>query len=176
MNTRTLLRLGASMLAGATALTGCAGAPAVPAAAAKASTVVSVSDVWVKAAGTGMTGAFGTIANSGSADVTLVAAASPASRRAELHETTASSSGQSAMRAKEGGFTLPAGSSFVLEPGANHIMLMDLTGPLKAGDHVALTLTFSDQSTLNVTASVKDFAGANEKYASSSASATGMGH
>ncbi len=190
MNTSALLRLGAPVLAAAFALTGCAGGPSAgaPAQAASgqaapagtpsgpASSAVTVSDAWVKAAPTGMTGAFGTIANTAPRDVTLVAASTDAAHRAELHETVAGSSGQPAMRAKDGGFTIPAGGSLTLRPGADHIMLMDLAAPLRAGDDVTVTLTFSDHSTLDVTARVKDFSGANESYVGTPSAAAGAGH
>ena len=68
------------------------------------------------------------------------------------------------MREKDGGFVIPAGGKLALEPGANHIMLMGLSGPLTAGSDVTFTLTFSDDSTYEVTAPVKDYSGANENY------------
>jgi copper(I)-binding protein len=43
-------------------------------------------------------------------------------------------------------------------------MLMDLKAPLTAGADVPVTVTFQDGSTLDVTAQVRDFAGANENY------------
>jgi len=43
-------------------------------------------------------------------------------------------------------------------------MLMDLTAPLVAGDDVTLTLTYSDGTSSEITAPVKDYAGANENY------------
>jgi copper(I)-binding protein len=36
---------------------------------------------------------------------------------------------------------LPAGRTVVLEPGGDHIMLIDLAGPLKAGQRVQIQLT-----------------------------------
>ncbi|MGO1850709.1 copper chaperone PCu(A)C [Microbacterium sp.] len=147
------------------ALTGCApqSAPAdvesVP-----AGDVVTIEDAWVKAADEGMSASFGTLVNSGEDDVTVVAVASDASSMLELHETVENESGEMIMREIEGGFVLPAGGEFVLEPGANHIMLMDLTAPLRAGDEATFTLTFSDDSTYEFTAPVKDYSGANENY------------
>ena len=37
---------------------------------------------------------------------------------------------------------LPAGQTVELKPGGYHVMLMDLNGPVKAGDAVPLTLVF----------------------------------
>lgn len=82
----------------------------------------------------------------------------------QLHETVANDAGEMVMQEKQGGFVIPAGGSFDLEPGGNHIMLMDLTAPLAAGDETTFTLTFSDDSTYEFTAPVKDYSGANENY------------
>jgi copper(I)-binding protein len=43
-------------------------------------------------------------------------------------------------------------------------MLMGLVSPIKAGDEISFTLTFSDGSTFEFTVPAKDFAGANENY------------
>jgi hypothetical protein len=72
--------------------------------------------------------------------------------------------GQMVMQPKKGGITVKAGGSAVLEPGGDHIMLMDLPGPVKVGDDVMLTLTFDDGTTLEVTAPAKEFDGGNESY------------
>jgi copper(I)-binding protein len=45
-------------------------------------------------------------------------------------------------------------------------MLMDLKAPLSPGADVPVTVTFDDGSTLDVTAQIRDFAGANEHYQS----------
>ncbi|MGW9630332.1 copper chaperone PCu(A)C [Agromyces sp. NPDC055520] len=154
-------------LAAVLALAGCAGAPPAetPAASveAEAATSVTVTDAWVKAGDDGMTALFGTLDNGGSATITLSGAETGAAEMAELHETV-ESDGAMTMREKDGGFEIAAGGHLVLEPGANHVMLMGLTGPLRAGDEVTVTLAFSDGSTLDVVAPVKDYQGANEAY------------
>lgn len=149
-------------------LAGC-GSPGTDAAATQeptvvASDVVTIDDAWVKAAESGMTAAFGKIVNSGDTDVTVVSVSSPAASMLEMHETVADETGEMVMQEKDGGFTIPAGDDLLLEPGANHIMLMGLVEPVKAGDEVTVTLTFSDDSTLDLTALAKDFAGAEETY------------
>ncbi|ACZ21116.1 uncharacterized conserved protein [Sanguibacter keddieii DSM 10542] len=147
-------------------LAGCSTADADQPAASGASAgdSVTVDDAWVKAADSGMSAAFGDLTNTGTDDVTVVSVTSPASTALELHETVENESGAMVMREKQDGFTIPAGGELLLEPGGNHIMLMDLTEPLVAGDEVTVTLTFSDDSTLDLTAPVKDYAGANESY------------
>jgi copper(I)-binding protein len=121
-------------------------------------------DPWVKAAEDGMTAAFGTLTNDTGRDLQLIAASSPAAGMTELHETTSDGSGGMSMQEKEGGFPVPDGGELVLEPGGNHLMLMDLAAPLQPGDEVELVLDFEDGTELRVTATVKDFAGAQEHY------------
>jgi len=138
--------------------------PSTSASASSAGDAVSIDDAWVKAADSGMSAAFGEIKNTGTEDVTVVSVTSSASSMVELHETVENETGAMVMRQKDGGFTIPAGGDLVLGPGANHIMLLDLTEPLKAGDEATFTLTFSDDSTVEFTAPTKDYSGANETY------------
>ncbi len=132
--------------------------------AADAAKAVTMSDQWVKAADSGMTGVFGTLKNSGTQEMTVVSATSPAAGRMELHEVVSQAGGGSTMQPKEGGFAIPAGGTHVLAPGADHLMLMDLKAPLPVGGDVEITLTFKDGSTLPFTAQVRAFPGAGENY------------
>ncbi|WP_240506348.1 copper chaperone PCu(A)C [Thermoactinospora rubra] len=124
---------------------------------------LTITDPWVKAAGKGMSAAFGTLVNSTDAPITVVSAATPASPEVELHETV-EDGGKMVMRPKQGGFVVPARGSLKLEPGGNHIMLMDVRRPIEPGGEVPFTLRLGDGSTLRFTAVAKDFAGANETY------------
>ncbi|MBP1327582.1 copper(I)-binding protein [Leucobacter exalbidus] len=124
---------------------------------------VTLDGGWAKAAD-GMSGVFGTLHNAGDTDLTLVSATSSVADIVELHESITSGS-STTMREVEGGFSVPAGGSFELAPGGNHIMLMELQAPLLAGDEVPVTLTFDDGSTLDATVLAKDFGGAQENYA-----------
>ena len=124
---------------------------------------VTAAEAWVKAVDSGMTAAFLTLTNSTDKDLTLVKASTPAAGMVELHEM-AMKDGQMVMQPKAGGIPVKAGSSAVLEPGGDHIMLMQLAGPVKVGDDVELTLTFDDGTTLEVTAPAKAFDGGNESY------------
>ncbi|CAN5289502.1 hypothetical protein BH09ACT6_BH09ACT6_13630 [soil metagenome] len=152
------------------ALTGCstgsATAPSSTPAESEASSL-SIQDAWVKAADSGMSAVFGTLVNAGGTPITVVSATSPSSRTLQLHETIQNSAGEMVMQAKAGGFVIPAGGSFELAPGGNHIMLMGLTAPVKAGDEATFTLTLSDGSPYVFTAPAKDYTGAGEKYVSS---------
>lgn len=125
---------------------------------------VTISDQWVKAADSGMSAAFGDLINSGDTPRTIVSATSPASARIELHEVVADANGAKAMRPKRGGFVIPAHGRTQLRPGGDHIMFMDLRGPLRTGSQTSVTLTFDDGSTTTFTAQVRDFAGNQENY------------
>ncbi|MGO3151871.1 MAG: copper chaperone PCu(A)C [Galactobacter sp.] len=143
---------------------------------AAASGKITVEDAWVKATDTDMTAMFGTVENGTDEDRTIVSADSDVAGMVELHETVADGSGSTMMKEKKDGFPLPAGESKELEPGADHVMLMSLDKELAAGDTVTVTLTFDDDSTLDVEAPVKPFTGAKETYAPSEEASTHDGH
>lgn len=164
MHTRTTTKLLALTAAAIIALTGCSTAAGSTAETTPAGESVTIENGWVKAADEGMSAAFGELENSSDQDVTVVSATTKASNMIELHETVENESGEMVMREKSGGFTIPAGKSLTLEPGGNHIMLMDLVNPIKAGDEITFTLTFSDDSTYDFTVPAKDYSGANENY------------
>ncbi len=125
---------------------------------------VTVSDPWVKAVDTGMTGAFFVLKNTGSSPVHLVSAKSTISPMMQLHETVMGTGGTMAMQEKPGGFTIPAGGSHEFKPGSDHVMFMGISAPVKSGTTVTFTLAFEDGSTLPVTAEVRTFTGAKETY------------
>ncbi|WP_326553941.1 copper chaperone PCu(A)C [Micromonospora sp. NBC_01813] len=136
----------------------------VTSAAAEQAADVTVQDTWVKAVDSGMTAAFGLLVNDSDRDVRVVSSTSDASPVMELHETVESTDGQMVMREKDGGFIIPANSQYVLQPGANHLMLMDVVQPIKAGDVVTFAVEFEDGSAFEFEAPVKDYTGANERY------------
>ncbi|MBA5776336.1 copper chaperone PCu(A)C [Stappia sp. F7233] len=94
-------------------------------------------------------GGFLTIANNGSEDDRLIAVAAPFSGHAELHEMSVVDNVMT-MRHMEGGIPIPAGQTVELKPGAYHVMFMDLTGPLKQGDTLTVTLTFEKAGSVEV--------------------------
>ncbi|WP_278234787.1 copper chaperone PCu(A)C [Isoptericola sp. AK164] len=166
---RTTTTLALLLAAGSLGLAGCSTDDAAAEATSTgtpttAADAVSIQDAWVKAADEGMTAGFGEITNGGEDELTIVAASTGAAAMIELHETAADSSGEMSMTEVEGGFVVPAGDTLILEPGGHHLMLMDLADPIQAGDEVTFTLTFADDSTTELTATVKDFTGAEESY------------
>lgn len=105
----------------------------------------------------GMTACFGTFENSDSKPVTISSAKTTVAR-SELHETV-----NGVMRPKEGGFVIPASGTFPLEPGANHLMLLDVKQKLEVGDEVKIELTTSNGK-VDLALPVRAFAGGNENY------------
>ena len=88
-----------------------------------------------------------------SSDDRLVSVSSPVAGRAQVHESRMESN-MMMMHELEEGLPLPAGQAVELKPGGNHIMLLAVKEPLKAGDTVALTLTFASAGPVEVTATV----------------------
>lgn len=126
---------------------------------------LTVSDAWAKASDSGMTAAFGRLDNPTGGAVSIVSATSPAAATVQLHEVLVGADGSSTMAPKAGGFVVPAGGSLTLAPGGDHLMLMDLVAPVRAGDDVALQLVTDTGARCAVTASARTFAGAGETYA-----------
>jgi copper(I)-binding protein len=110
---------------------------------------------------------FARLTNDADLPVRLVGARSGIAGMVEVHETVAGPSGP-VMAPKAGGIQIPPGASVILAPGGNHVMLMNLARPLRAGDEVALTLLLrvEGQGTaeLPVRAPVKAFTGEQERY------------
>ncbi|WP_407333853.1 copper chaperone PCu(A)C [Enterovibrio sp. 27052020O] len=86
--------------------------------------------------------AFMVLTNSGNEAINLISAASPAAGKVELHNHVMAD-GMMKMRQVET-IVIPSQGKATLEPGGFHIMLLDLTAPLKEGEALSLTLRFSD--------------------------------
>ena len=101
-----------------------------------------VSDAWVRAtvAGQPSTGAFMTL--QADTDSKLLSVLSPVAKTVQIHQMSMK---DDVMRMGQvESVALPAGKPVSFDPHGYHIMLMDLTGQIKEGDHVPLTLTLED--------------------------------
>jgi copper(I)-binding protein len=125
---------------------------------------LTVTDGWVKATKDGMTGAFGTLKNTGSTDVVVTGGSSPIAGMVEAHVMTAGDNGQMVMTKAEDGHTVPAGGQLVLEPGGAHLMLMKLKEPVVAGEDYVITVTTKDGQDVDLTFTGREFSGAQEEY------------
>lgn len=142
--------------------------------ASNVSKALTLTDGWAKA-GTGMTGAFGTLTNTTDAPITITTAASDAASRTELHTMSKQDDGTMKMVQKEGGFVVPAQGTVKLVPGGDHVMLIGLKEELRNGDQVRITLTSTSGESYEWTVPVRSFAGAEEEYLPG-ATSTGMDH
>lgn len=150
------------------ALAACGSSSSTPS-SAPGTAALTVKDGWCKSTDSmpagkkEMTGCFGTLVNSTDKDVKITGGATDAAMMVELHETVMNASGQMQMQPVPDGFTIPAGGSFALKPGANHVMLMKLKGDLKTGDKVTVTFdTSAGKGAL--TWEIRAFPGAEESY------------
>jgi copper(I)-binding protein len=150
---KKLIAIAASLLL----LSGCATQPEI-----------SVKDYWVKSSEMsvqgGMTAIFGTITNNTDKDVTLVGGATEVANVVEIHEM-AMIDGEMKMQKIDGGLVIPAGQSVVLEPGGNHVMLMDLTQAIEAGAEISVTLDLEGANDITLEGVIaKPSEGGDEEY------------
>jgi hypothetical protein len=119
-----------------------------------ASGSLTVSGAWVRVpTSPDTTAAYLTIVNGTSTDDALVSASSTAAASVSIHETT-TESGMTGMHMVPS-IRIPGGGTVELKPGGYHIMLMGLTGDLKAGATIQLVLTFEHAGVVTVTAEVR---------------------
>ena len=112
---------------------------------------LSIGHPWSRATPPGAEVAAGylTIANEGAEPDRLVEATIVGVGRVQIHAMT-EEGGVMTMRPLPDGLEIPAGETVALAPGGYHLMLMDLAGPLKDGEHVSGTLRFEKAGTLDV--------------------------
>ena len=98
---------------------------------------------WIRATPPGAPagGGYLTITNKGSEADRLVGGATAIAMKTEIHEMSMDG-GVMKMRPLADGLEIAPGETVVLKPGGLHIMLMKLTGPIRRGDAVPITLTF----------------------------------
>lgn len=168
--TRTALATAGAL---ALALTAACSIDDTPAPADTGTGLVVFQDGWAKATEGEMSGVFGTIRNPGDTELHLTGVTGQVGGTTELHETVPGASG-SMMQEKEDGFVIPAGGELVLEPGGNHIMLMDLDQPITTGQQITITLQFDATTEQDITVSARDFQGGEEQYVGDAHS--GMNH
>lgn len=121
---------------------------------------ITVTDAWVRQPAEGQTrsAAYGTIANDGDTDITLIGGAVPFGATVEIHETLMDDDGTMQMQEREDGFVIAAGATFELEPGGPHVMMLDID-PADFVDDVEVTLIFDDGTELTVAAPVRSIDG-----------------
>ena len=137
--TRPALLLCAALIAGFAL-------PVVPAHAAAGDVVVS--DAWARPSVAKTGAAYLTLTNKGAEADALTSATSPAAEKVQIHSMEMDGT---IMRMRRlDALPLPAGEAVQLAPGGLHIMLIGLTGPLKAGDMIELHLSFEKSGVLDI--------------------------
>ena len=126
-------------------------APAQPASTFRAGSL-TIEAPWSRATpgGAKIGAGYMRIVNRGVEPDRLIGGTASAAARVSLHGTT-NSDGVSRMRPLEGGLVIPAGGTVNLAPGGLHVMLEDLTRPLKQGETVDGTLAFEKAGTVAIT-------------------------
>jgi len=106
--------------------------------AGTASAATQVDNAWVRAtvAGQHASGAFMDI--TASTDSKLIEVQSPVAKNVQIHQSSMHNDVMSMQQVTD--IALPAGQKVSLDTHGYHVMLMELTGQIKAGDTVPLTL------------------------------------
>jgi hypothetical protein len=114
----------------------------------------SVRAAWARATppGTTVAAAYLTIVGGAQAD-RLVSAATARAGMTQIHEVT-EAAGMARMRPVEG-VDVPAHQTVLLGPQGLHLMLMQLSQPLVAGERFPLTLTFARAGEVEVDVAVR---------------------
>lgn len=129
---------------------------------AESVTAITVERAYVRAVPPGQTNsaAYLVLHNTGTKEESLIAAASPAASKVELH-THLMEDGMMKMREiKE--IEIPAATRITLQPGGLHLMLIGLTHQLIPGEKVPLTLIFEDGERQTIQAPVHNIDDAGE--------------
>lgn len=94
-------------------------------------------------------GGYVTITNEGDTDDRLSGGSANGIDKVEIHEM-AMDGDVMKMRPLADGLPIPAGETVTLEPGGLHLMMMGLSDPFKAGDTIAVSLTFEKSGSVTI--------------------------
>ncbi len=114
-----------------------------------------IQDAWARESPPGAVNgaAYMTILNNGGDNAVLVGVAGDVANRVELH-THIDDDGIMRMRPVDL-IEIKPGARAVLEPGGLHVMLIGLIAPLKAGEHLPLTLQFEERDDIQIQVEVR---------------------
>jgi copper(I)-binding protein len=115
----------------------------------------TVSGAWARATppGAGVAAVYLTVTGGSRAD-TLLAARTARAAMTEIHQVV-EADGMAQMRPMEDGVAIPARQAVRLEPHGLHLMLMQLTQPLQAGERFTVTLRFAEAGEVDVQVEVR---------------------
>jgi len=101
--------------------------------------------------------AYMTIRNNGDHDIEILGIETAAAKNPEFHSMEMN--GDMMAMKKMAKVIVPAHGGISFSPNGNHIMLIGLTGQLKTGEHIMMTLTTSEGEVVMVHAEVRDMRG-----------------
>ena len=148
--------------AGALALAGCSSdsASTTESSAPATDAAVTVTDAWIPQPASDTSAMFGMVSNSGSEAVSITGGSAPDVGMVQVHEFVKEGN-KEVMQEVPGGLEIPAGGSVTLQPGGYHVMMMEVSADWQVGDEVPVTLEFTNNETVEVTAVVKAREGMN---------------
>ncbi|WP_342153047.1 DUF1775 domain-containing protein [Methylorubrum sp. SB2] len=116
---------------------------------------LAIETPWLRATpgGAKVAGGYVTVRNTGTEPDRLTGATLARAGRGEIHSMS-TENGVMKMAPVEGGLTIAPGESVALKPGGLHLMFLDLTDGLRAGETVTGTLTFERAGAVPVTFAV----------------------
>lgn len=117
-----------------------------------------VVGAWARPAAAGMpnSAAYALLLNLTDTDDTLVSASADAATATELHEMLMGDGDVMQMRPVEGGISVPAGGTALLQSGGYHVMLIGLKAELQPETTLDLTLNFEHAGTIEVAVPVQE--------------------
>jgi len=123
---------------------------------------IIVEDAWVRLPPPVADTAAGymTIKNSGDHDVELTGIKTAICKNPEFHAMEMHGEMMHMMKMEK--VIVPAHGGISFTPSGNHIMLVGLTGQLKAGEHIMMTLLTSEGEAIMVHAEVRDMRGGHQ--------------
>lgn len=102
------------------------------------------------------------IRNRGAQSERLLGASSPLAQRVEMHVTRRE--GEVMKMRQVESFEIPGGERVELRPGGGHLMLVDLTRPLKMGERVPLTLRFERAGEVEIEMEVQELGSRHPRH------------
>ncbi|MCL4875033.1 MAG: copper chaperone PCu(A)C [Anaerolineae bacterium] len=117
---------------------------------------IQIAGAWARPSVAPNSAVYATIFNLTEEEDTLVGGSVAAAEVVEIHDMTMSADGVMSMFPVEGGLKIPAGGMAQLKPGSLHVMLINLSETLDAGNTLEVTLTFANAGDITLTVPIED--------------------
>ena len=127
------------------------------------SSALAITEAWTRdSGGRTISGAiYLKVSNKSDQPITITGVSTPAATRAEIHRSFMENN---IMRmAHQAELVIGAGSDIAFKPGGYHIMLMQLTSPLKEGETITFSLSLKDGGTVSANSNITSLFGPKAK-------------